>query len=191
MRFTSIIVTGALAILASAQSTTLATTTSTATSAASSEQAAIANCLKACPATDVGCQSKCISVPNPDESQVNKTTACVAACPQGDGSPEQTQKYADCSQKCISEYFFSSGGTPAATGGSGSGSSASAASASATRSGPAATGSASRTAGATGASGTEAAASASSSPNAAPNGAPALIGSASLGLVGIIGALLL
>ncbi|KAK2050160.1 hypothetical protein LZ31DRAFT_537636 [Colletotrichum somersetense] len=189
MRFTSIIVTGALAILASAQSTTLATSTSTAASAASSEQAAIANCLKACPATDVGCQSKCISVPNPNESQVNQTTACVAACPQGDGSPEQTQKYADCSQKCISQYFYSSGGTPAATGGSGSGSGSGsdATAATATGSGAAATGSASRTAGATGASGTDAAASASSSPNAAP----ALIGSASLGVVGIIGALLL
>ncbi|KAK2028711.1 hypothetical protein LX32DRAFT_390181 [Colletotrichum zoysiae] len=189
MRFTSIIVTGALAILASAQSTTLATSTSTAASAASSEQAAIANCLKACPATDVGCQSKCISVPNPNESQVNQTTACVAACPQGDGSPEQTQKYADCSQKCISQYFFSSGGTPAATAGSGSGSGSGsgATAATATGSGAAATGSASRTAGATGASGTEAAASASSSPNAAP----ALIGSASFGVVGIIGALLL
>ncbi|KAK2002268.1 hypothetical protein LX36DRAFT_652484 [Colletotrichum falcatum] len=184
MRFTSIIVAGTLAILASAQSTT-----STAASAASSEQAAIANCLKACPATDVGCQSKCISVPNPDESQVNKTTACVAACPQGDGSPEQTQKYADCSQKCISDYFYSSGGTPAATAGSGSGSGSAATAATATGSAAAATGSgsASRTSGATGASGTEAAASGTSTPNAAP----ALIGSASLGVVGIIGALLL
>ncbi|KAK2065904.1 hypothetical protein LY76DRAFT_136713 [Colletotrichum caudatum] len=189
MRFTSIIVTGALAILASAQSTTLATSTSTAASAASSEQAAIANCLKACSATDVGCQSKCISVPNPNESQVNQTTACVAACPQGDGSAEQTQKYADCSQKCINQYFYSSGGSPAATGGSGSGSGSGSGATAATAigSGAAATGSASRTAGATGASGTEAAASASSSPNAAP----ALIGSASLGVVGIIGALLL
>ncbi|KAK1986399.1 hypothetical protein LZ30DRAFT_778319 [Colletotrichum cereale] len=186
MRFTSIIVSGALAILASAQSSTLATSTSTAVSAASSEQAAIASCLKSCPATDVGCQSKCISVPNPNESQVNQTTACVAACPQGDGSPEQTQKYADCSQKCISQYFFSSGGSPAATGASGSGS-GSGASASTTGSGAKATGSASRTAGATGASGTEAASSESSTPNAAP----ALVGSASFGFVGILGALLL
>ncbi|GKT55091.1 hypothetical protein ColTof4_08046 [Colletotrichum tofieldiae] len=190
MRFTSIIVTGALAILASAQSSTLATSTSTAVSAASSEQAAIAECLKACPATDVGCQSKCISVPNPNESQVNQTTACVAACPQGDGSPEQTQKYADCSQKCISQYYFSSGGTPAATGGSGSGSGSggSATAATATGSGAAATGSATRASGSgAAASGTDAAASGSSTPNAAP----ALIGSASFGVVGIIGALLL
>ncbi|GKT42106.1 uncharacterized protein ColSpa_02287 [Colletotrichum spaethianum] len=186
MRFTSIIVTGALAILASAQSSTLATSTSTAVSAASSEQAAIAKCLEGCPATDVGCQSKCISVPNPNESQVNKTTACVAACPQGDGSPSDTQKYADCSQKCISEYYFSSGGTPAATAGSGSGSSGSATAATAT--GASATGSATRASGsANAASGTDAAASGTSTPNAAP----VLIGSASFGVFGLIGALLL
>ncbi|OBR15552.1 hypothetical protein CH63R_00732 [Colletotrichum higginsianum IMI 349063] len=190
MRFTSVIVTGALAILASAQ----ATSTSTAVSAASSEQAVITECLKGCPATDVNCQSKCISVPNPNESQVNQTTACVAACDKGDGSPEDTQKYSDCSQKCISQYFFSAGGTPAATAGSGSGSGsaasggASAATASASGSGAAASasGTATRASGSA-ATGTDAAATGSTTPNAAP----ALIGSASFGVVGIIGALLL
>ncbi|KAK6227015.1 hypothetical protein QIS74_00570 [Colletotrichum tabaci] len=211
MRFTSIIVTGALAILASAQ----ATSTSTAVSAASSEQAVITECLKGCPATDVNCQSKCISVwyplppyviagrrsrsvfvmqaflvPNPNESQVNQTTACVAACDKGDGSPEATQKYSDCSQKCISQYFFSAGGTPAATAASGSGASggASAATASASGSGAAASasGTATRASGSA-ATGTDAAATGSTTPNAAP----ALIGSASFGVVGIIGALLL
>ncbi|WQF77936.1 hypothetical protein CDEST_02950 [Colletotrichum destructivum] len=188
MRFTSIIVTGALAILASAQ----ATSTSTAVSAASSEQAVITECLKGCPATDVNCQSKCISVPNPNESQVNQTTACVAACDQGDGSPEDTQKYSDCSQNCIKQYFFSAGGTPAATAGSGSGSAASggasAATASASGSGAAASafGTATRASGSA-ATGTDAAATGATTPNAAP----ALIGSASFGVVGIIGALLL
>lgn len=57
MRFTSIIVTGAFAVLAAAQSTT-----TTSASAASSAQAVIEKCLSGCPATDVNCQAKCISV---------------------------------------------------------------------------------------------------------------------------------
>ncbi|KAF4782291.1 hypothetical protein HER10_EVM0010266 [Colletotrichum scovillei] len=188
MRFTSIIVTGAFAVLAAAQSTT-----TTSASAASSAQAVIEKCLSGCPATDVNCQAKCISVPNPNEDQVNKTTACVAKCDQGDGSAAATDRYAQCTSKCIAENYWSSGSSPAATAGSGSGSGSSGSATAATATGSAAaTGSASGTAtrasGSSAASGTEAASSSSSTANAA---APALVGSASFGVVGLIGAALL
>ncbi|OLN88717.1 hypothetical protein CCHL11_01794 [Colletotrichum chlorophyti] len=198
MRFTSVFVAGAFALLANAQSTT-----STAASAASSEQAAIAKCLEGCPATDVGCQSKCVPVPNPNEDQVNQTTECVAKCDQGDGSPEATEKYAQCSAKCVNDYYFSaSAGTPsptnAAGSGSGSGSGSSrpangntAATASGSATGAAASASGSATGAAASGSGTATGTNAASSSTTTPNAAPALVGSASFGLVGVLGALLL
>lgn len=68
MRFTSFIVAGALALVASAQTTSDSTASSTATSTASTvvsvdpAQSSEAACLKACKAGDVDCQSKCIAV---------------------------------------------------------------------------------------------------------------------------------
>lgn len=56
-------------------------------------------------------------VPSPNEDQVNDTTKCMAKCEQGNGTEEQTKKYADCQQKCISDHFYvSSEGTPNPTG---------------------------------------------------------------------------
>lgn len=73
--------------------------------------------------SDVGCQSQCITVPNPDEDAVNKTTDCVAKCPQGKGTEEDTQAYIECSQKCIGDYFqtttFTGGPTQTSGGSSG------------------------------------------------------------------------
>ncbi|KAG6052738.1 hypothetical protein E4U17_005451 [Claviceps sp. LM77 group G4] len=122
MRFAVAVVSG-LAAVVSAQ-TPVSADPATASSAA---------CLKKCAVGDVNCQSHCITVPSPNEQQVNDTTKCAAACPQGSGSPEETQKYADCVQGCISKHYFDkSGGTPQPTGGnsgsssgSGSGSSSS------------------------------------------------------------------
>ncbi|KAF6805517.1 hypothetical protein CSOJ01_09449 [Colletotrichum sojae] len=190
MRFTSIIVAGVLAVAASAQSS--ATPTVSIDTAQSSAAAAITKCLEACPASDVTCQSKCISVPAPSEDQVNKTTKCVADCDQGDGSAEATQKFATCRDNCIAQYYWSSGSPAAATGGSnsgsGSGSSGSnSASATGSATGAAASGSAGESGSPT-ATGSGAAASGSDAPS---NAAPAFVGSASLGLVGLVGALLL
>ncbi|KAG6044195.1 hypothetical protein E4U39_003605 [Claviceps sp. Clav50 group G5] len=120
MRFAVAVVSG-LAAVVSAQ-TPVSADPATASAAA---------CLKKCAVGDVNCQSHCITVPSPNEQQVNDTTKCAAACPQGSGSPEETQKYADCVQGCISKHYFDkSGGTPQPTGGnsgssSGSGSSSS------------------------------------------------------------------
>jgi hypothetical protein len=56
-------------------------------------------------------------VPSPDASQVNATTACVAKCPQGNGSAAETQVYSQCVDKCVNaNYFVSSEGTPTPTG---------------------------------------------------------------------------
>ncbi|TDZ12936.1 hypothetical protein C8034_v005177 [Colletotrichum sidae] len=198
MRFTSIIAAGILAVSVAAQSSTstvVVTAVSSAANTESSAQAAIRKCLEACQASDVTCQSKCMSVPSPNEDQVNKTTECVADCDQGDGSAAATERFAKCRDDCISKYYFTAGGTPAATGaaggsGSGSGSGSGASAASATGSQTAATASGSARASGTGSSaatGTDAASSGTSTPNAAP----ALVGSSVVGVVGIIGALLL
>ncbi|KAG6027427.1 hypothetical protein E4U19_001998 [Claviceps sp. Clav32 group G5] len=107
MRFAVAVVSG-LAAVVSAQ-TPVSADPATASAAA---------CLKKCAVGDVNCQSHCITVPSPNEQQVNDTTKCAAACPQGSGSPEETQKYADCVQGCISKHYFDkSGGTPQPTGG--------------------------------------------------------------------------
>lgn len=36
----------------------------------------------------------------------NETTACAAACPQGDGTADETAAYARCQQACFSSLFF-------------------------------------------------------------------------------------
>lgn len=51
-------------------------------------------------------------MPSPDNASVNATTACVAACPQGNGTAADNQAYADCVDTCIGEYYFTSTGTP-------------------------------------------------------------------------------
>ncbi|KAL2133048.1 hypothetical protein VTI74DRAFT_2987 [Chaetomium olivicolor] len=130
MRFTSILLAAGLALFANAQTSTgnnAPTTTQDAASAAqTSLQAEMIRCIEACPAGDVSCTSKCIAVPNPNESQVNATNTCVAACPQGNGTEAETAKYSECIQKCIGEHYFTaSGGTPQPTGNTGNGNSGS------------------------------------------------------------------
>ncbi|KAF7714630.1 Uncharacterized protein PECH_007211 [Penicillium ucsense] len=63
-------------------------------------------CAKKCNANDVCCIAQCYHVPCPSDNQANDTNNCVAACPQGTGSPADTQKYADCEQRCYSSHFL-------------------------------------------------------------------------------------
>ncbi|KAG4265635.1 hypothetical protein FPRO04_00081 [Fusarium proliferatum] len=65
MRFTSIFVAGAFATMAAAQSKT---------ASVSPAQQSQLDCLDACDAGDVKCQSYCITVPSPDEKNINATT---------------------------------------------------------------------------------------------------------------------
>ncbi|CAM1506948.1 Fc.00g065890.m01.CDS01 [Cosmosporella sp. VM-42] len=118
MRFSTVFVTGALAVLASAQSAT-EKSTATATVGLDPVQSSQLACYDACDDGDVECKSHCVAVPAPDDQQVNDTNACVADCPQGDGSEAETNKYSECVQGCIQKHFFAtSGGTPQATGSS-------------------------------------------------------------------------
>ncbi|GJN68422.1 hypothetical protein PCL_07686 [Purpureocillium lilacinum] len=120
MRFATVILSGALALVASAQSDTSATQPATPTRTLSPAESSAAACLSACKPGDVDCQSHCITVPSPDKDAVDRTTKCAAACVQGDGSKAQTEAYAACQQKCIRDNFYeSSAGTPKPTGGSG------------------------------------------------------------------------
>ncbi|KAK4128757.1 hypothetical protein N657DRAFT_629801 [Parathielavia appendiculata] len=126
MRVTSIILAAGFALFANAQSSTEgnapSTTTDAASAAQSSLQAEMIKCLDACQAGDVSCTSKCIAVPNPNESQVNATNTCVAACPKGNGTEADINAYSSCVSGCIaSNYYTSSVGTPQPTGSSGNG----------------------------------------------------------------------
>ncbi|KAI8719093.1 hypothetical protein NCS52_00689700 [Fusarium sp. LHS14.1] len=112
MRFTSVFVAGAFAVMASAQSATVSV---------SPAQQSQLDCLEACDAGDVKCQSYCITVPSPNEKQVNATNECVANCPKGKGSEADTQKYAACLEECVSDnYWKTVDGTPRETAASGS-----------------------------------------------------------------------
>ncbi|KAI1322008.1 hypothetical protein F5Y16DRAFT_56455 [Xylariaceae sp. FL0255] len=131
MRFTSFIIAGLFAVATSA-ATTVASSTSTTvstSSAQSSEAAQIQSCLAGCSPSDTKCRANCIAVPSPDTANVNATTSCVAACPQGNGTAADNQNYANCVSGCIGDYYYTSTGTPnlaTSSGASGSGASATA-----------------------------------------------------------------
>lgn len=75
-------------------------------------------CAEKCDVTDVTCKAECFGVARPNESQVNESTQCAMKCDQGSGSPEDTEKYAQCQQDCYASFFPSSqtlGGAPPAS----------------------------------------------------------------------------
>ncbi|KAJ4264239.1 hypothetical protein NW762_005433 [Fusarium torreyae] len=107
MHFTFFFVAGVFVITAAAQSKTDST---------SRAQQSQADCLDACKAGDVNCQSQCITVEEPDEENIEATTKCIATCPQGNGSESDTEKYSVCAQKCVDDnYRISESGTPRET----------------------------------------------------------------------------
>jgi cobalamin biosynthesis Mg chelatase CobN len=112
MRFTSVFVAGAFAVAAQAQSTTEGDVPSP-TYSMDPVQSSILSCINECDPADVNCLADCNPVPSPNESQVIDTNECFAECDQGDGSEEQTEAYANCTQQCIQDLFFTDGeGTP-------------------------------------------------------------------------------
>ncbi|EEU47887.1 uncharacterized protein NECHADRAFT_98822 [Fusarium vanettenii 77-13-4] len=192
MRFTSVFVAGAFAVMASAQSATVSV---------SPAQQSQLDCLDACDAGDFytlvhNKPLTLFKVPSPNEKQVNATNECVANCPKGKGSEADTQKYAACLEQCVSDnYWKTVDGTPRETAASGSsndedssskaaGSKATAtgtdatAAASASASGSGSEDSASETASDSEASGTASGTAASSTETG--NAAPALVGGVSL-----------
>ncbi|EHK48055.1 uncharacterized protein TrAtP1_000770 [Trichoderma atroviride] len=193
MRF-SVLLSGLFAVVAVAESTASAPPTSASLSPAQASQAA---CFKACAEGDVNCQAHCVAVPSPDRGQVNATTQCVAACPQGKGTAADNKAYGDCVQGCIGKnYFISSKGTPEATGAAGGNNAQNSntdtaaaptgtgSSSTGTETGPAPTGSATKSSNAS-SSKTGSAAAQTSTHNAAP----AIIASGGA-FVGVIAALL-
>ncbi|KAF2736645.1 hypothetical protein EJ04DRAFT_510948 [Polyplosphaeria fusca] len=149
--------------------------TSAPASAASAALTPQVSCALACDPADVTCQASCLGIARPNSSQAVETTECAEKCDQGDGSPEATEKYSQCVQSCISNFFPSSqtalapaagsaGASSAASGGaSATGAAASAASSGASQA-PSGTG-----AEATGASGTPTGAASPSSTTGAAN----------------------
>ncbi|KAK4202288.1 hypothetical protein QBC40DRAFT_276912 [Triangularia verruculosa] len=127
MRVTSLFLTGALAILASAQgtSTTVQAQTSIdpATAAQNSQQAAIIACINACKPGDVNCTAKCNPVPNPGEQDVEATNKCVSECPKGNGTEADNLAYGNCYSACVAAHYYTAtpGVAPQPTGGSSSG----------------------------------------------------------------------
>jgi len=76
-----------------------------------------ASCAINCAGDDICCKAKCVGVPCPNEAMADKTTECAKACPQGNGSPADTEAYGKCQFACISSYFFTGTATsPGATG---------------------------------------------------------------------------
>ncbi|KAK1139936.1 hypothetical protein N8T08_011013 [Aspergillus melleus] len=97
----NLIALAALLGLAVAQSTT-----STGEASATTSLSPEASCAKKCNETDLCCVAQCYKVPCPSDSQADDTVSCVAACPQGTGSPSDTDRYAKCQSSCYSSHFF-------------------------------------------------------------------------------------
>ncbi|KAK6336486.1 hypothetical protein TWF696_002036 [Orbilia brochopaga] len=82
-------------------------------------QASTLGCIRACRAGDVSCQAQCQGLPTPDETAVNATHNCVAACPSSSGSDADNAAWAECQQKCVAAlYYTASITTPIANAGS-------------------------------------------------------------------------
>ncbi|KAL5614477.1 hypothetical protein BROUX41_004582 [Berkeleyomyces rouxiae] len=179
MRFT----TALFAFVAAVSAQTGTATTSAAPASTSALTTAEIQCLEACGDSDVNCRATCVLVPNPNEAQVNATTECVAACPQGNGTEAETQAYITCRDGCIDQFYYNTqSGTPSGTSGSNSGSGSSA-SASATGSGSSSASSSgsSGSASSTGSSGS----SSSDSATTDTSGASLVSFSSGLGLIGV------
>ncbi|CAG8890224.1 unnamed protein product [Penicillium egyptiacum] len=105
MKFSILALSALLAVAAAAETTTANPSTVTTTPEL--------ECAKSCEAKDICCTAKCYHVPCPSDNQANDTNDCVAACPQGNGSPADTQKYAECEQSCYSSHFWGGNGSGA------------------------------------------------------------------------------
>ncbi|KAE8353036.1 hypothetical protein BDV28DRAFT_134007 [Aspergillus coremiiformis] len=111
MKFNVLVLTSLVALTAAQSGSTTTNSAPTTTVSLSPEQ----SCAKNCADTDLCCIAGCFKVPCPNGSQANDTNNCVAACPQGTGTPADNQRYISCQNSCFSNHFF----PLTATGGSG------------------------------------------------------------------------
>ncbi|KAJ5803669.1 uncharacterized protein N7503_006119 [Penicillium pulvis] len=72
-------------------------------------------CARKCDPRDSCCIAKCYQTPCPNDSQVEDTHNCIAACPQGTGTPADTQKFADCEKRCIDTHYMATANAAAVT----------------------------------------------------------------------------
>ncbi|KAF3938410.1 hypothetical protein ABW19_dt0200796 [Dactylella cylindrospora] len=86
-------------------STITAAPTQTASISIDPVYSSVLNCISSCSPGDVYCQADCQGLPTPDETAVNATYDCVAACPPG-GDDEKNAAWAACQQKCVTELYW-------------------------------------------------------------------------------------
>lgn len=103
MKLNLFVLSGLLALAAAQDSTSTSAASAASASASLSPEA---KCAAKCGNTDICCKAQCYKVPCPNDTMANDTTACAAACPQGSGTPSDTEKYAKCQQSCYSSLFF-------------------------------------------------------------------------------------
>jgi len=115
MKFLSVIFLGALALVGHVQAQSTSSSVVSAPVPTTTVESELTRCLNNCGPTDTNCQAHCVSVPSPNQQQVNATTACVAACPQGKGTAADIEAYTTCRNNCIADNFLTTGGTPAPT----------------------------------------------------------------------------
>ncbi|KAJ5855424.1 uncharacterized protein N7529_009368 [Penicillium soppii] len=105
MKFTIFALSAVLALAIADTTTTAGSSTITTTPEV--------ECAKQCDARDTCCTAKCYHVPCPSDNEADDTNSCVSACPQGTGSPADTQRYADCEQSCLNSHFWGGSGATA------------------------------------------------------------------------------
>lgn len=103
MKFSAVLFSAALIAGVAAQSTKT-TTSEVPVNTNSSYGPEVDKCLDTC--KDTNCAATCLGNPNPTEEQVIETTKCAAACPQGNGTEEETKAYGDCQRECTVKYFL-------------------------------------------------------------------------------------
>ncbi|KAI5798890.1 hypothetical protein EDC01DRAFT_649628 [Geopyxis carbonaria] len=105
MKFSTVIFAAGFAAVAVAQSkvsSSIPIPTET-----SSYTPAQVKCLDGC-GSNLSCQAECFGNPAPTEEMVKATTECVAACPKGDGTVAQNERYSVCQSSCITKQYFAS-----------------------------------------------------------------------------------
>lgn len=105
MKFSAVFVVFGLVAAAAAQSSTASSEAPKESSSYTPEQQ---KCVEDC-GSNLSCVAECFGNPAPTEDMVNATTECMGDCPQGNGTAAETERYAECQQKCISDQFFSNG----------------------------------------------------------------------------------
>lgn len=117
MKFSTVLFAFGLVAVASAQTKSSSALQPVETSSYTPAQQ---KCMSGCN-NDLNCIAECFGNPAPTEDMVHRTTKCMGDCKQGDGTAEQTAKYAACQQKCIADQFYSSGSGAKSAAGTGTG----------------------------------------------------------------------